>query len=407
MSCRHCHSTLDLVFCDLGSSPPSNSLLTPEQRNKPEVFFPLLVKVCQECWLVQTQDFANREELFSPEYTYFSSFSTTFIDHSRNYVDKISRELGLGSESFVVEVASNDGYLLQFVKEAGIPCLGIEPTASTAAVSKEKEIPTISEFFGVSLAEKLLEKGSPADLTIANNVLAHVPDINDFVKGFTTLLANDGVATFEFPHLLTLVDQVAFDTIYHEHYSYLSLFAIDQVFQVNGLSVFDVEEIPTHGGSLRVYAQRTDTGQRMRTSAVEALLKRELDAGVNTSAYYEDFQRKVAELKNRFLQFLLDHSDEMVIGYGAAAKANTLINYAGVRPDLIQFVVDRNPNKYGKFLPGSKIPVLEEEEISRLKPGFIIIFPWNIKQEIIEQLAYAGDWGAKFVTFMPDTEITA
>ena len=406
MKCRHCQAELEQVFADLGSSPPSNSYLTSQNLRQPEVFFPLLVYVCEKCWLVQTADFASREELFTPDYSYFSSYSSTFIEHARNYADKMQAMLSLGEYSQVVEVASNDGYLLQFFQEKNIPNLGIEPTESTASVAREKGITTLSEFFGVELAGKLIAEGLRADLMAANNVLAHVPDINDFLSGFALLLADEGVVTFEFPHLLSLVEKTAFDTIYHEHYSYLSLLAVDSVFHTNGLELFDVETISTHGGSLRVYGQRAGSGSRERTSRVEELLATEIAAGVNSTSFYVDFQARVIELKNRFLAFLLENRHKKVVGYGAAAKANTIINYAGVRPDLIPFVVDRNPNKYGKFLPGSKIPILEEAEITRYMPDYIIIFPWNIKQELMQQLEYTREWGCRFVTFFPETDIT-
>jgi hypothetical protein len=405
MKCRHCHAQLNQVFADLGSSPPSNSYITAGNLLQPETFFPLLVYVCEKCWLVQTADFASREELFTSDYSYFSSYSTTFIEHARNYAEKMQDMLSLDEYSQVVEVASNDGYLLQFFQERNIPNLGIEPTESTARLARERGISTLSEFFGVDLAKRLAAEGMRANLMAANNVLAHVPDINDFLSGFTLLLADDGIVTFEFPHLLSLLDKTAFDTIYHEHYSYLSLLAVEAVFRTNGLGLLDVETINTHGGSLRVYGQKIQGGSRQRTSRVDNLLAEEISAGVNSADYYVNFQERVIELKNRFLLFLLENREKIVVGYGAAAKANTLINFAGVRPDLIRFVADRNPNKYGKFLPGSKIPILEESEIKRCKPDFIIIFPWNIKQEIMQQLEYTREWGARFVTFFPETDI--
>lgn len=404
MNCRHCHSPLAETFCDLGSSPPSNSFLNEEQCTSPEIYYPLVIRVCQNCWLVQTLDFTRREELFTHDYSYFSSYSATFLEHSRSYVEQMRNEFNLNKGNFVVEIASNDGYLLQFVKDAGIPCLGVEPTESTAAVSKEKGIPTLCEFFGVTTATKILEDSQPANLMIANNVLAHVPDINGFIQGFAVLLAEDGVATFEFPHLLKLIEQTAFDTIYHEHYSYLSLTAVVEIFDKNGLEVFRVEEISTHGGSLRVFAQKSEHKAKGIDKSVGKLLAQEEETGVRTLEFYSNFQEKVVKRKNSLLSFLLENQNNKIIGYGAAAKASTFLNYAGVRKDLIPFVVDKNPNKSGKYLPGCKIPIVEESEIISLEPDYIVIFPWNIKEEIMLQLDYTRNWGAKFVTFIPETQ---
>lgn len=407
MHCRHCHQPLDVPFVDLGASPPSNSYLTTTALDRPERYYPLRVAVCSSCWLVQTEDFTDREEFFSEDYAYFSSFSTGWLNHSRRYVEAMRDRFALGAGSLVVEVAANDGYLLQYVTAAGIGALGVEPTHSTAEAARAKGIEIVEEFFGVALAERLVAEGRSADLTAANNVLAHVPDINDFVAGFARLLKPAGVATFEFPHLLEMVTHGQFDTVYHEHYSYLSLTAVDRIFAANGLQVFDVDQIPTHGGSLRVYAQRADTCTRPREDAVEAVLGAEADRGVATAAFYQGFQTRVDRLKDEFVRFLLDakRDGRKVAAYGAAAKGNTLLNFAGVRRDLLPWVVDRNPAKAGKFMPGSRIPIVTEDRIRAERPDLIVILPWNIKDEVMEQLSYAREWGARFVTAIPELEI--
>ena len=392
---------------DLGSAPPSNAYLTGATLHAPEKWFPLKVLVCEQCWLAQTEDFAQANELFDAEYAYFSGFSTSWLKHSEAYVEKMVARFQLGSHSHVVEVAANDGYLLQYVKARGIPCTGVEPTASTAAAARAKGIPIIEEFFGMRLAKRMVAEGQGADLTAANNVLAHVPDINDFVAGFAHLLKPQGVATFEFPHLLRLVAENQFDTIYHEHFSYLSLSAVVKIFGQNGLSVFDVEELPTHGGSLRVYAQRADDEKHPVSAGVTELLERERQAGMLSAGYYTSFQERTNGVKNDFLQFLLQAFREgrRVAAYGAAAKGNTLMNYAGIRPDLISFVVDRNPAKQGKFMPGSRIPIVGEETLQQEKPDYIVILPWNLREEITAQLDYARSWGARFVTAVPELRI--
>jgi predicted TPR repeat methyltransferase len=407
MKCRHCQTELTLPFVDLGSAPPSNAYLTKKTFHASEKYFPLKVLVCTECWLVQTEDYAGAEELFDAEYAYFSSFSSSWLKHAEQYVDQMVSRFGLGSKSNVVEIASNDGYLLQYVKAKNISCLGIEPTASTAKASREKGIETIEEFFGVSLAEKLAANDKQADLIAANNVLAHVPDINDFVAGFSILLKSAGVATFEFPHLLQLVSENQFDTIYHEHYSYLSLTAVKRIFEYNGLSVFDVEELSTHGGSLRVYAQRKDSAIHEVGQRVASLLEREFTAGITTPEYYAGFQDKANKVKNDFLAFLIEvnRTGKTVVGYGAAAKGNTLLNYAGVRHDLLGYVVDRNPAKQGKFLPGSRIPIYNEAKLKQSQPDYVVIFPWNLSSEVVEQLSYIEEWTFKFVTFVPKLDI--
>ena len=407
MKCRHCDSDLLISFMDLGSAPPSNAYLTKESLNQPEKWYPLRVQVCSGCWLVQTEDFADATELFDADYAYFSSYSTTMLSHVEQYVSDMTKRFGLNTHSHVVEVAANDGYLLQYFKQRDIPCLGVEPTNSTANAAREKGIEIVEKFFGVSLANRLVKEGQQADLTVANNVLAHVPDINDFVSGFSILLKAQGVATFEFPHLLKLVAQNQFDTIYHEHFSYLSLITVIQIFEKNGLDVFDVEEIATHGGSIRVFAQRNDAGSQERSIRVFELIERELRQGMNTTEYYTKFQILADKVKNELLNFLIDAKKQgkKVVAYGAAAKGNTMLNYAGVRPDLLPFVVDRNPAKEGKFLAGSRIPIVSEKKLKIFRPDYIIILPWNLREEVMEQLAYVKEWDGKFVTAIPLLEI--
>lgn len=404
MKCRHCEATLDLTFVDLGSAPPSNAYLTREDLAAPETWYPLRVLVCTSCWLVQTEDHAGREELFAHDYAYFSSTSAGWLAHSRAYVEEMVRRFDLGASSMVVEVAANDGYLLQYVKAAGIPCYGVEPTASTAAAARSKGIEIEESFFGVALAKRLAAAGRQADLTAANNVLAHVPDINDFVSGFAALLKPQGVATFEFPHLMKLVAENQFDTIYHEHYSYLSLSSVTRIFAANGLQIFDVEDLPTHGGSLRVFAQRADTGLHALTGRVAELLDAEEKAGVKTAAYYEGFQARAEKVKDDFTAFLIDAKRKglRVGAYGAAAKGNTLMNFAGIRPDLIPYVVDRAASKQGKYMPGSRIPIVDEARLKADRPDIIVILPWNIREEVMAQLSYAREWGARFVTAVPE-----
>lgn len=408
MKCRHCQAELSLPFVDLGTAPPSNAYLTAAQLAAPEKWYPLRVFTCTTCWLVQTEDYAHHAELFASDYAYFSSFSTSWLRHSEAYVEQMVQRFGLGAASRVIEVAANDGYLLQYVKARGIPCLGIEPTASTAQAARDKGIETREAFFGVALGAALAAEGWSADLTAANNVLAHVPDINDFVGGFARVLKPEGVATFEFPHLLRLVADAQFDTIYHEHFSYLSLTAVQRIFEHNGLAVFDVEEIATHGGSLRVYAQRADTGRRESAPTVAALLQREQAAGVATRAYYDGFQPRAERVKDDLLRFLLDakRDGKKVMAYGAAAKGNTLLNFAGVRADLLGCAIDLNPAKQGKFMPGSRIPIVARQVLEAGRPDFVLILPWNLKTEVMQQLAFVRDWGGRFVTAVPSLEIS-
>jgi 2-polyprenyl-3-methyl-5-hydroxy-6-metoxy-1,4-benzoquinol methylase len=407
MKCRHCKVELKLPLIDLGSAPPSNAYLTKEALNTPEKWFPLRVLVCENCWLVQTEDFAQADELFDEEYAYFSSFSTSWLQHAEQYVKDMIKRFSLDENSHVIEVAANDGYLLQYVKGYNIPCTGIEPTTSTANAAREKGIDILEEFFGVKLAQQLVKQGKQSDLTISNNVLAHVPDINDFVAGFSILLKPNGVATFEFPHLLKLINENQFDTIYHEHFSYLSLTALEDIFKENGLQIFDVEEYATHGGSLRIFAQRSDTGVQIVSKQVIKLHKSEIEAGVNCVDLYKDFQEKANIVKDNLLNFLIKakQDNKKVVAYGAAAKGNTLLNYAGVRPDLITYVVDKNPNKQNKCMPGSRIPIRSEEYLKSDKPDYVLILPWNLKKEIMAQLDYIKDSGGRFVIAIPELEI--
>lgn len=384
--CRHCCAPLTLKFVDLVSAPLSNAYLTWQALQAPERWYPLRVLVCIECWLVQTDDHTYAADIFTNEYAYLSSYSRTWLEHAERYVVRMVELLDLGARSFVVELGSNDGYLLQYVIGRSIPCLGIEPTASTAASARSKGVEVVERFFGVEVARELVSQGRQADLVVANNVLAHVPEINDFVSGTALLLKDSGVATFEFPHLLNLVTYNQFDTIYHEHYSYLSLVAVKRIFEKGGLEVFDIEEIPTHGGSLRVYAQKKP-GRRMIHESVRALENREQSAGLATTAYYAGFQSCCDKAKDEFLMLLLQAKSQgkTVIGYGAAAKGNTLLNYAGVRTDLVRYVVDKNPSKQGKFLPGSRIPILNVDRICADRPDYILILPWNIRDEVMAE----------------------
>ena len=403
MKCRHCQSQITRTLIDLGSAPPSNAYLAQVTLHRPEKWFPLKVVVCDSCWLVQAEAYSRAAELFNEEYAYFSSFSFQWLKHAESYVHDMVERFALSSDSLMIEVASNDGYLLQYVKGRGIKCLGIEPTASTASAARLKGIDTIEEFFGTELATRLASSGQQADLMAANNVLAHVPDINDFAKGFSTLLKPQGIATFEFPHLLNLIKEVQFDTIYHEHFSYLSLTTVNAIFAANGLSVFDVEEHPTHGGSLRVFAQRADTGKQAFTDRLREMLQREELAGLRSGAFYSDFQSKAEKVKDDFLSFLIEarRDGKKVAAYGAAAKGNTLLNFAGVRPDLLPFVVDKNPSKQGKFMPGSRIPIVDEARLQTEKPDYVVLLPWNLYSELSTQLDYIRQWGGKFVTAVP------
>lgn len=407
MKCRHCDESLTETLVDLGSAPPSNAYLTAQKLKQPEKWFPLRVLVCSHCRLVQTEDFADVGEFFGAEYAYFSGFSTSWLAHCEHYADAMQARFGLGGGACVVEVAANDGSLLNFFRDRHIRSLGIEPTASTAAVARSRGLDVVEAFFGKNLATSLVGRGIHADLMTANNVLAHVPDINDFIGGFTILLADQGVATFEFPHLLNLVRKNQFDTIYHEHYSYLSLLAVERIFAANGLIVFDVEELTTHGGSLRVFAQRAVTGRYAVTAAVGRLRATEADAGMDRPEFYRNFQAVAESVKDDFLRFLLQarQDKKIVAAYGAAAKGNTLMNFAGIRQDLIAFVADRNPYKQGRFLPGSRISIVSEERLREVRPDYVVLLPWNLCDELVGQLTYVADWGGRFVTAVPSLQV--
>ncbi len=407
MPCRYCSEKLEISLANLGNAPPSNAYLTAQNVNAPEKWYPLKVKICSHCWLAQTEDDADFEELFSPEYAYFSSYSSSWLEHSKTYASQMIDRFNLNKDSMVGEIAANDGYLLQYFQEKGIACFGVEPTKSTATAARAKNLTIFEKFFGYALAKELAMNHYSADLLIANNVLAHVPNINDFVSGFGLLLKPNGVATFEFPHLYRLISEFQFDTIYHEHFSYLSFSTVKRIFKSNGLDIFDVEELKTHGGSLRIFAQRDDLGKQPMSDKITKMLAFESDAGMSDLAFYTKFTENMINIKRQFLKFLLkaQECNEKVIGYGAAAKGNTLLNFAGVRTDLLSYVIDRNPSKQGKYLPGSHIPIFPEEQLLKDKPMWIVIFPWNLRHEISEQLSYAREWGAKFVTVIPSLAI--
>ena len=406
MNCRHCHQPLQHRFLDLGFAPPSNAYLSVDDLSRPERTYPLRLMVCEHCWLAQTEDYAQADELFVPDYAYFSSVSSSFLRHARDYAVAITDRLRLGPHSFVVEIASNDGYLLRNFVASGIPSLGIEPTASTAAAAEKLGIPVLRAFFGEALGRTLAAKGPRADLIIGNNVFAHVPAINDFTSGMKALLAERGTITLEFPHLMRLIVKAQFDTVYHEHYSYLSLGTVARIFAAHGLRVFDVEELAVHGGSLRVYGCHADD-TRSTTPTVAALLAEEDAQGLRDCAIYDAFQARADRVKNDLLSFLIDakRQGKLVAAYGAAAKGNTLLNYAGVKPDLLPFVCDAAPSKQGKYLPGSHIPVLPPAALDAQRPDYLLILPWNIAEEVRQQTAALAAQGTRFVTAVPALEV--
>jgi hypothetical protein len=406
MNCRHCGTPLQHTFLDLGFAPPSNAYLSKEALTRPEVYFPLKVQVCDQCWLVQTEDYAEADALFTSEYAYFSSTSSGWLLHAKRYTEKMTLELALNSKSHVIEVASNDGYLLKNFVAAGIPCLGIEPTDSTADEAEKLGVPVLREFFGEALAQKLAEDGKQADLIAGNNVYAHVPDINDFTKGLKAALKPGGTITLEFPHLMRLIEQAQFDTVYHEHFSYLSLFTVSRVFAAAGLRIWNVEELPTHGGSLRVYGCHTDDPRETRQS-VDTLLQDEATHGLQQLKTYLEFQPRADKIKNDLLSFLIEQKREgkIVAAYGAAAKGNTLLNYAGVKADLLPFVCDAARAKQGQFMPGSHIPILSPDLLLEAKPDYVVILPWNIAEEVKMQNASLANTGTKFVTAVPSLTI--
>ena len=407
MNCRFCKTTLNDVFIDLGNAPASNSFLDKEALNEPEAFYPLKVFTCPSCFLVQVDEYKKSDAIFDSTYVYFSSYSTSWLAYAKAYVEKMQERFQYTKDTLVIEIASNDGYLLQYFKQKNIPVLGIEPTANTAAAAAEKGIPSVIDFFGVRLAEKLAAEGKKADLLLGNNVLAHVPDIVDFVGGMKILLKENGVITMEFPHLMQLVDNNQFDTIYHEHFSYLSFHTVQAIFQAAGLELFDVEELSTHGGSLRIYAKHQEDDSKPINENVAALLQKEKEKGMLEMRYYTNFQQKAFGIKQQLLQFLLDQkkAGKKVAAYGAAAKGNTLLNYCGIKNDFIDFVVDANPHKQNKFLPASHIPVVNEAHLKETKPDYVLILPWNLREEITRQLAYIKDWDGKFVTAIPSLQV--
>ena len=404
MKCRHCQTELEHVFLDLGYAPPSNAYLTNEGLNAPETTYPLKLFVCHECWLVQTEDYSEADELFSDDYAYFSSTSQGWLQHAARYAEDITARLNLNEKSFVIEVASNDGYLLKNFVAAGIPCLGVEPTDSTADAAETIGVSVLREFFGVETSKSLVVNGKSADLICGNNVYAHVPDINDFTQGLRIALKEGGTVNLEFPHLMRLIDQNQFDTVYHEHFSYLSLTTVSRIFAEAGLRVFDIEELSTHGGSLRIFGCHADD-PRDTTSAVLEMLDREKSFGLQNLELYKEFQQKANTVKNNFLAFLIEQKNagKTIAAYGAAAKGNTLMNYAGIKHDLIDFVCDAALSKQGKYMPGSHIPILAPEELAKRKPDWVVILPWNIAEEVMSQQVMP--WGGKFVIAVPELKV--
>lgn len=407
MNCRYCGSPLEHTFLDLGFAPPSNAYLIEADLSKPEPYYPLKLKVCTQCWLVQTEDYARADELFSPDYAYFSSTSTSWVDHAKRYCEMITKRLVLNTQSLVIEIASNDGYLLRNFVAAGIPCLGIEPTAGTATAAENAGVPVLREFFGSALGKRLAAEGRQADLLLGNNVYAHVPDINDFTAGMKCALKPGGTLTLEFPHVMRLIENTQFDTVYHEHFSYLSLHTVNRIFLQAGLRVFDVEELPTHGGSLRIFGCHADD-LRPASSAVASLIDEEERRGLRRLATYEAFQPRADEIKNGILNFLIEQKrrGKTVAAYGAAAKGSTLLNYAGIKADLLACAYDAARSKQGKFMPGSHIPIVDQSRLREDRPDYVVILPWNLRQEITTQLGYIREWGGQFVTAIPRLEVT-
>lgn len=406
MNCRHCTQPLEHIFLDLGFAPPSNAYLAVGDLQKAETYFPLKLYVCSHCWLVQTEDHASADELFAADYAYFSSTSQTWLEHAARYADMITARLNLGPHSRVIEVAANDGYLLKNFVRTGIPCLGIEPTTSTAAAAEKHGIPVLREFFGEQLGKQLAASGQQADLIVGNNVYAHVPDINDFTRGLKAALKPDGTITLEFPHLMRLIEHTQFDTVYHEHFSYLSLLTVEHIFKAADLRIWDVEELPTHGGSLRIYGCHAEV-ERQTSPAISALLAEETRRGLQTLATYQDFQSRANQVKDELLAFLIEQkrAGKKVAAYGAAAKGNTLLNYGGVKPDLLPFVCDAAASKQGKFMPGSHIPILAPAALLEQRPDFLLILPWNIAAEVRQQNELLAELGMRFVTAVPSLEV--
>lgn len=407
MNCRFCNTQLSHEFIDLINSPLSNAFLSRDELNEPEIFYPLKLYVCNKCFLVQIDEYKKSNEIFNNNYAYFSSYSSSWLDHAKQYVEMAKKRFALSAQSLVVEIASNDGYLLQFFKENKIPCLGVEPSGNVAEIAIKKGIETIVQYFNSDLAGKLAKDKGKADLLLGNNVLAHVPDVNNFVSGLKLLLNDHGVVTMEFPHLMRLVERNQFDTIYHEHFSYFSCFTVSMIFESHGLTIFDVEEIPTHGGSLRIYAKHKGDNTKKISSSVSELIGREEDFGMKSIEYYGEFQEKVDNVKCQLLSFFIEKKKrgEKVGAYGAAAKGNTLLNYCGIGRDLLPYVVDLSKHKQGMYLPGAHIPIKSPDFIKEMKPNYLLILPWNIKDEIIQQHSYIRDWGGKFVVPIPEVSI--
>lgn len=405
--CRFCASDLEVGVVDLGMSPLCQKHVKPEQANEAEKFYPLHAYVCQECWLVQLEEFAAPDEIFSEEYGYFSSYSDSWLEHARLYTELMIDRFGLNSDKLVVEIASNDGYLLQWFVQKGIPVLGVEPSGNVAAAAREKGIRTEGMFFGTQTAQHLVGQYGKADLLLGNNVLAHVPDLNDFVQGMKEMLADGGVITMEFPHLQRLIEENQFDTIYHEHFSYFSFVAVNRVFAHHGITLFDVQELPTHGGSLRIYGRHTADESKPITDNVRELIQREQQLGMETLEYYATFEEKVKETKRKLLSFLIEakRAGKTVVGYGAPGKGNTLLNYCGIRTDFMDYTVDRSPHKQGNFLPGTHIPIYTPDKITETRPDYVLILPWNLKKEISQQMAHVREWGGKFVIPIPEVQV--
>ena len=405
-SCRFCGTPLSQVVADLGASPLSNSYLRPDRLQQAEATYPLCAYLCENCLLVQLPEFERPEAIFS-DYAYFSSYSSSWLDHARRYVEMMIERFGISERHRVIEVASNDGYLLRFFKERGVPVLGIEPAANVAGAAEELGIETRVEFFGAECARALVAEGKSADLLLGNNVLAHTPQLNDFVAGLEIALAEGGIVTMEFPHLVRLIAENQFDTIYHEHFSYFSFLAVDRVFAAHGLTIFDVEEIPTHGGSLRIFARRQDDDTHPMAERVRELTEREKALGLESADYYQAFGEQIRETKRKLLEFLIDakHQGKTIAGYGAPAKGNTLLNYCGVRTDFLDYTVDRSPHKQGHFLPGTRIPIHAPDHIRETRPDYLLILPWNLRDEIMEQMADVRDWGCRFVVAIPEVTV--
>lgn len=405
-SCRFCGAELHHTFVDLGVSPLANSYLTEEQLSLAEPFYPLRARVCERCFLVQLEEFASPEHIFE-DYAYFSSYSDTWLNHSQQYTEKMIERFHLSRESQVIEIASNDGYLLQFFLKRGIPVLGIEPARNVALAAEQKGIPTVIEFFGVKTAEALAASGKSGDLLLGNNVLAHVPKLNDFVAGMKILLKAEGVITMEFPHLMRLISGNQFDTIYHEHFSYFSFLTVREIFARHELAIFDVEELATHGGSLRIYAKHESDASHEMSWRVEALSEQENAAGFRRIDMYLSFMDKVRETKRRLLSFLIEarQAGKSVVGYGAPAKGNTLLNYCGIRTDFLDYTVDASPHKQNHFLPGTRIPIYHPEKLKETRPDYVLILPWNLREEITAKVAYIRDWGGQFVLPIPELEV--